>query len=249
MFFLPGIPTAAAGEKRKVSPDETTPDKKSRLDKSTFRSWSVDADGKPCKIFTLKCMFGNPDEPLPYYVKSQKVADIKDILEKRGLDTKGTKPVLLERLQKDLPYVRIELDSRECLQRLVNSFLHFMGWTNEHLFEITLPHRGPTRKLVGAAFDAFEGVPPFDFGPPAGGFRSLDELSLQAGDKLDVLYDFGDSNEFRIEIESVKDAQESLPEVKLGYSNQTRTRLVNKGGRMFSQYGNSEDDNSEDGDY
>jgi hypothetical protein len=192
-------------------------------------------------------MFGNPDKPLPYFIKGQKVADIKCMLEKRGLDTKGTKPVLLERLQKDLPYVRIELDSRECLQRLVSSFLHFMGWTNEHLFEITLPHRGPTRKLMGAAFDAFEGT--YDFGPPAGGFRSLEELSLQAGDKLDVLYDFGDSNKFRIEIESVKDAQESLPEVELGYSNQTRTRLVNKGGRMFPQYGNSEDDNSEDGDY
>ena len=67
---------------------------------------------------------------------------------------------------------------------------------------------------------------------------------------MDVLYDFGDSNEFRIEIESVKDAQESLPEVELGYSNQTRTRLVNKGvGCMPSQYNNSEDDYSEDGDY
>jgi hypothetical protein len=106
MFGPSVISMADAGEKRKVSPDGTAPDnKKSKLDKSTFRSWSADADGKPCKIFTLKCMFGNPDMPLPYFVKGQKVADIKHALEKRGLDTKGTKPVLLERLQKDLPYV------------------------------------------------------------------------------------------------------------------------------------------------
>ena len=254
------ISTAATGEKHKVTPDGTATDnKKSKTDRSTFRSWSADADGKPCKIFTLKCMFGNPDKPLPNYIKSQKVGFIKDLLEKRGLDTNGTKPVLLERLQKDLPYVRIELDSRECVQRLVTSFLHFMGWDSSHLFEITMP-RGCTRELQGAAFDAFEGEsfgfgpPPagaFAYGPPAGGFRSLEEFSLQAGDKLDVLYDFGDSNQFCVAIESINDAQEALSEVELGYSNKTRARLVNKGGRMFSQYGNSEvdGDDLEDGGY
>jgi hypothetical protein len=327
MSSPPVITTAAAGEKRKVTPDGTAPDsKKSKPDSSTFRSWSADADGKPCKIFTFKCMLGNPDVPLSYNTKCMKVGEIRSILEARGLDTKGFKPVLLERLQRDLPYVRIELDSRECIQRLVNAFLHFMGWDNTHLFEITMPNRGPvskgavplwekigldqctvtfnpealqnalsgqneqyrhhferilknsdstwddvrqvianpravgpTRKLQGAAFDAFEGQPlgvfayfaEMDRLPPAGGCHTLDELSLQAGDKLDVLYDFGDSNEFRIEIESVRVAQEPLPEAQLGYLNPTRVRLVNKGGRVRSQYDNSEDGyyDSEDGDY
>jgi hypothetical protein len=111
MFSPPVIATAAAGGKRKVTPDGTAPDnKKSKPDNSTFRSWSADAAGNPCKIFTLKCMFGNPDVPLSSNTKSMKVGEIKNILEERGLDTKGSKPVLLERLQKDLPYVRIELD-------------------------------------------------------------------------------------------------------------------------------------------
>jgi hypothetical protein len=80
--------------------------------------------------------------------------------------------------------------------------------------------------------------------PPAGGYYSLEELFLQAGDKLDVLYDFGDNNNFRIEIEGVKAAQEPLPEAHLGYLNPTRARLVNKGGQVRSQY-----NNMDDGDY
>lgn len=320
MFSPPVISTAAAGEKRKVTPDGTAPDnKKSKPDTSTLRSWSADADGKPCKIYTLKCMLGNPDVPLSYHTKSLKVGDIRTILEARGVDTKGVKAVLLERLQRDLPYVRIELDSRECIQRLVNAFLSFMGWDNTHLFEITMPNRGslvkgaiplwekigldigialtcpealqralsgqdeeyrrhierilkrsdstwddvrqviansravgPTRKLAGAAFDAFEGQPSgafMDECPPGGGYHTLEELSLQAGDKLDISYDFGDSNRFRIQIESVKEAQEPLPEANLGYGNPTRARLVNKGGKIRSQYYTEHGDDTEEVDY
>lgn len=67
----------------------------------------------------------------------------------RKLPTEGTKAVLLERLQKDLPYVTLDIDSRECLQRVVNSMLYHFGWENDHLFECQLPARGDLKEGTG----------------------------------------------------------------------------------------------------
>mmetsp|Transcript_30509 Transcript_30509/g.45150 ORF Transcript_30509/g.45150 Transcript_30509/m.45150 type:complete len:97 (+) Transcript_30509:352-642(+) len=67
------------------------------------------------------------------------------MLEFRKLPTDGTKKVLLQRLQTDLPFVVVDIDSRECLQRLICSFLYHMKWDPIHLFECTMPARGPLK--------------------------------------------------------------------------------------------------------
>mmetsp|Transcript_15265 Transcript_15265/g.17127 ORF Transcript_15265/g.17127 Transcript_15265/m.17127 type:complete len:378 (+) Transcript_15265:2-1135(+) len=123
---------------------------------SPFRAWSTnisEGDGtnsnsnsaSPSTVYTFKCIFGNPSKPLPSFLKTSKVSRLKDILQSRKQSTEGSKKVLLDRLQTDLPYVIIELDSRECLQRLVNSFLYYMKWDNGHLFECKMPARGPMK--------------------------------------------------------------------------------------------------------
>lgn len=111
--------------------------------KETFRAWSTEAEKKPGKIFTIKCTLGNPDEPVSSYLKSADVGFIKKLLNERGLSTQGTKAVLLQRFQKDLPWVRLEIDGRECVQRLVNAVVHYFGWDNDHLFALEMPRRGP----------------------------------------------------------------------------------------------------------
>ena len=41
------------------------------------------------------------------------------------------------------PPLRLQIDGRECLQRLVNAFLYHVDWDNDHLFEAVMPRRGP----------------------------------------------------------------------------------------------------------
>ena len=40
------------------------------------------------------------------------------------------------------PSVTIDIDGRECLQRLICSFLHYFNWDSGHLFEVRIPIRG-----------------------------------------------------------------------------------------------------------
>lgn len=119
---------------------------------STFRAWSKAANkdkGSTSTILTMKCMFGNPDTPLQSWIKTSKVDRIKEMLRDRKLSTDGSKAVLLERLQKDLPCVVIDIDSRECLQRLINAMLYHFKWDNTHLFTCKMPARGALKEGTG----------------------------------------------------------------------------------------------------
>jgi hypothetical protein len=42
----------------------------------------------------------------------------------------------------ELPYVRLEKDGRECIQRVIISFLNHFGWDKSHLFQVEMPRRG-----------------------------------------------------------------------------------------------------------
>jgi len=81
-------------------------------------------------------------------LKQCKVGHLRDMLVMRGLSTEGTKPVLVERLYTTLPYVRFEIDARECLQRVVNAFLYYFGWDNTHLWSMDMPRRGDLQEGV-----------------------------------------------------------------------------------------------------
>jgi hypothetical protein len=128
-----------------------------------FRAWSsqIHDSSDTCTIYTLKCTFGDASKPLNSYIKGSKVPFIKNELEMRGLSTVGTKPVLLERLQKELPSVTLEIDSRECMQRIVNSMLCCFKWDNTHLFECEMPRRGELECGVGKLWAT---LPSFDIG-------------------------------------------------------------------------------------
>lgn len=96
----------------------------------------------PAQVFTIKCYYGDPDSKIPWQLKAEKKAVIQQMLQARKLPTDGTKKILLERLSTNLPYVVIEIDGRECLTNLVNTFLEFFEWDNLHLWEILMPRRG-----------------------------------------------------------------------------------------------------------
>jgi hypothetical protein len=99
-------------------------------------------ENSPGPVYVLKCEFGDPSSPLSSYVKSLKKADLILEVKRRGLSTDGSRSVLLDRLQKELPYVRLEMDGRECIQGVISSFLNHFGWDNSHLFVVEMPRRG-----------------------------------------------------------------------------------------------------------
>ena len=271
--------------------------------KDDFRSWSsqVNDSSDKCTVYTIKCTFGDASKPLPSFIKTNKVGFIKDMLEMRGLSTVGTKPVLLQRLQTDLPFVLIEIDGRECMQRLVNCMMYHLKWDNGHLFEMKMPRRGElmdgvdklwksigsydmgfaikignvspdpreqephlqrrlkqlgvtnetiariienpnvmgsVRKLAGAGFNPMMKSPRYGFDEEAadGGWFSLEELALRKGDKIDLMYDLGQSDLFVLEIQEVKESVPVLPEID-PYHQKTRAKLVGKGAsKMRKQY-------------
>lgn len=96
-------PGSSAKKKRLKTSGEDTPSTTS----DPLRAWSnrVNESSDTSTIYTLKCTFGNPSNPLSYFIRSSKVGFIKEMLEMRNLSTHGSKAVLLQRLQTDLPSV------------------------------------------------------------------------------------------------------------------------------------------------
>ena len=252
-------------------------------------------------IYTIKCTYGDSLKTLTSYIKSQKVQFIKNELQNRGLSTVGNKPVLLQRLQTVLPTITIDIDSRESMQRIVNSIMYHFGWDNTHLFEMKMPKRGDlkdgvaplwlslpsldiglalkqggvspdprrrdprinrrfvqlgltdemivqiqahpdapcnVRRITGSGFDPMmKRRGEWCEGDAAdGGWFSLQELALEKGDKVKLLYDFGQRDEFFIQIQDVKQNVPVLPEADL-YGHKTRAKLVDKGAsKMRKQY-------------
>ena len=121
---------------------------KLRIESSTFRSWSTMVEkadkSSNSPIYTLKCIFGDPNgnHSSATFLKSANKSILQNVLQKRGLSTVGSKKQLLRRYQTQLPFVTMDIDGRECLQRVVTAMLHYFEWDNSHLFECKVPRRG-----------------------------------------------------------------------------------------------------------
>jgi hypothetical protein len=107
-------------------------------------------------VYLIKCEYGDPSRPLHSHIKALKKADLMSEVKRRGLSTDGSRSVLLDRLQKELPYVRLEIDGRECVQRVITSFLNHFGWDNSHLFNVEMPRRGDSEAGNVNLMDFFE---------------------------------------------------------------------------------------------
>lgn len=73
------------------------------------------------------------------------------------------------------------------------------------------------REVEGSGFDARMIHPrtEWDFSPDSGGFLTLNELELSAGGKIEILYDFGDDNEFTVKVMAVRVEVPSMDEYTL----------------------------------
>lgn len=110
------------------------------------RSWSAELlTDSTCTRFTLKGFFGNPDEAIPSWVRTQKKSELQQMLREQGFaeaSLVGTKDVLIDRLKNGKAYVTMQIDGRECLQRVLNVLLSTWGWDDQHTFSARMPKRG-----------------------------------------------------------------------------------------------------------
>jgi len=108
------------------------------------RSWSKNLEpSEQTEIYTIRAHFGDPREPIPSWIQTRKKDVIQAMMRQRGFDdVTGTKPVLLERMRTGGPFVEFEIDSRECLQRMLNVALSQWGWDEGHAFQASMPRRG-----------------------------------------------------------------------------------------------------------
>lgn len=135
-----------------------------------------------------------------------------------------------------------EWDSRDF--DAVYQSLYRRGWTLKDLcllVDSNLEAPGPIRTAEGSASELLcqTGVFPGDPVEKSGSF-SLNQLGLQAGDKMDVTYDFGDNHHFRIVVEKVEVSDTLISEYsfsKYPGDQLTRARFVGRGKcRMMRQY-------------
>jgi hypothetical protein len=139
-------PASSSSKKAKTNQDTDT----------SFRAWSSHVkETDTCTMYTLKCTFGDASKPINSYFKNQKVGFLRDECQKRGLHFNGKKADLLNRLQTELPTVTFEIDSREALQRVVNSMLYYFKWDNTHLFECEMPARGDMKTGIIKLWENF----------------------------------------------------------------------------------------------
>ena len=159
----------------------------------------------------------------------------------------------------DLKLEFLFIDGRECLQRMLVVCLHARRWDDSHMFRATMPARGdcpaPFRTVTGVGFEpgAMRRVlgPYATFSEDVGGALSLEECELAAGDRISVLYDFGEQNRIVFKVVGVERDQALLPEVPFLH-HMTRALLGRSGGastRVRRQYHvSSSDSDASDGD-
>mmetsp|Transcript_45573 Transcript_45573/g.89032 ORF Transcript_45573/g.89032 Transcript_45573/m.89032 type:complete len:246 (+) Transcript_45573:107-844(+) len=162
------------------------------------------------------------------------------------------------------PYVLLEIDGRECLQRVIHSMLYHFGWNSDYTFKCSMPCRGELRegtvrsisvqknsdtlprlrKLVGSATFPLLKIP---FGVN-GAHLSLGSLSLQSEDEIKLYYECsGLQNKFVFRVEEVRRTDRVLPEVDLGLSYPTRSALLKIGKyKIRTQYEPRSDSSDEE---
>ena len=130
--------------KRRATESEATAERPRRETPADPRAWSATADGDgQCNIYTIRAFLGDPDVPLPSWIKTQKKGELQEMLRDAGIDDiSGGKDALLQRYQTGKPFVEYRIDGRECLQRVLIVCLDAWGWDEGHLFRATMPNRG-----------------------------------------------------------------------------------------------------------
>lgn len=290
------MPSAARPASAAVAPAPAGPSARRGAPAAHPRAWAR-ARG-PATTLVVKCMLGSPETPLPAHYRKMKHGELRALLQKNGLDTKGGKPALLRRLQTEVPWVAVEIDERECFQRLVLAALHFFGWDNIHAFGATIPRRGPLRagvvrlkEMIGdvvalcamypnlsetsrgedakmaaavkemldersCSWDDFHALRKdpealsdvrsligtgYEMKMGAAGVVTIADLCLEEGDKIDLIYDFGDSHKFTFVVEKVQRSDKRLPQKDLGYEMPTCARENSRGpARVPRQYDDNE---------
>jgi hypothetical protein len=109
-----------------------------------FRAWST-ASGVDdrCNIYTIRAFLGDPDFPLPGFVRNFKINVLHNVMRSAGfVDISGNKDALMRRFQTEVPFVEYRIDGRECLQRMLVVCLDSWGYSDLHLFRATMPARG-----------------------------------------------------------------------------------------------------------
>jgi hypothetical protein len=188
----------------------------------------------PTPILSCTVTAGDPTAPLPSFMKSAPKPALQDYCRERGLAPTGTRSAMLERLQTEWPWVSLEVDAREPLQRLVavvlsaSAHLFGRGITDTHLFSLSSA-RGEWL-YTGPAFDPAGGDDGFaeEVGARHTG-RPIARLALQAGDRLTLSYD-GDGAV--VVVDAMRDAP-SPPEQAFPNScgvHSTHARILATGG-------------------
>ncbi len=109
---------------------------------SNPRAWSSTPDSR-CSIYTIRAFLGDPDFPLPKFIRNLKIGKLQDLMRQSGfVDLSGNKDALLRRFQTEVPFVEFRMDGRECLQRMLVVCLNSWGYSDTHSFRATMPHRG-----------------------------------------------------------------------------------------------------------
>jgi hypothetical protein len=107
------------------------------------RAWSSSTSDFQCKIYTIRAFLGDPDFPLPNFIRNFKIGGLQNMMRRSGfVDVSGTKDALLHRFQTEVPFVEFRIDGRECLQRMLVVCLNSWGYSDTHSFRATMPARG-----------------------------------------------------------------------------------------------------------
>lgn len=286
---------------------------------------SASSSGTTYRVYTLKAIYGDPTNPIPSWMKTQKKEKLQEQMKREGYaqPLKGSKEVLLQRYVTELPFVTMRIDESECMQRVLNVALSTWGYDEAHMFQMKMPRRGgnllgckkygngnysdvmiivqmylegriPDHEIArwrkshkeidpatmdgllngtitpnhylphrvfqgnGARPGALRTGREEEFEEDQGGALTLRDVALEVGDRINVVYDFGDSHNITICVEAIDDESSQLPVHPFRNScgdHSTRAAVISRGGRaMRSQYQRDDEesggaDESDHGDY
>jgi hypothetical protein len=115
--------------------------------------------------YTIKIFFGEPETPLRADTKRLKKDDMVEFMKRRGFTeaecNRASKQELLKMLQKDLPYVVLEIDNSENLERLLSLALLHWRWSAQSLANLSYVATLPVRsEKTGKGVMTFDQVLP-----------------------------------------------------------------------------------------
>jgi len=133
----------AAGTSKPHQQQQRAPNPTLTSSTQTPTAAATTAPGMSSCVYTLKVTYGEVVAKLPSWLTTCKKQELVDMLVRKGLDSRGTKPVLLERLRVSVPWVTFKIDARESFPRALVVALDQFQYDATHLYEVEMPRRGP----------------------------------------------------------------------------------------------------------